>query len=589
MSLRYLLGFVLLAASALGCTDDLNFADDSPLGGDKNGDGGHKNAAGGKGSGASGGSGALPSGGRTSDGGSDGTENTGGTASGQSGGNPNAGGTSGTGGSGAGGTTGGTGGNTELTAPEFCDQFADVLLEWCERCRSDCSGWPPITEGPVECEDAIASVDGGYMTFDATSAATCLEASKVSECSTPPLRGSGLIAPCQSVFVGGVSNGDNCSVGALNFFDECKKGYCLRDTGECFGSCAPFRTEGQSCNSNTERCDPALYCVSGKCEPLGGEGDDCSSVPCQSDLACGLTTETCQPLVPLGGDCSDARCEPSLGCAYGLNNTCRSPGPAGSDCVDSGDCDYESACLLGKCKSGGVEGDVCNAFSCAEGFFCEQVTSGSEARCTARYAPGADCDPNATDPCQVGYQCADGTCKDQYGDLNEPCGTVGCVDELVSLWCDYDADICRALLGEGGDCSTATYACQPDLFCMSDRKCHAVADEGQPCNPYDPDSCKTGLFCDRITGACQLPKSQGEYCNPLAQDRTCTAGLYCYCDEAGCSSSTADHDPVNVCTNQKQDGATCDDAFECLHDYCVGPTTPYHCASEVPPPVDCTR
>ncbi|HVY32060.1 MAG TPA: hypothetical protein VHB79_36240 [Polyangiaceae bacterium] len=459
-----------------------------------------------------------------------------------------------TGGSGAGsdseGGAGGAGRELPLDSAAFCDAFAKRVCEFAETCQkfADCTTWGGYQNWVRECQDARASEKGGYLEFSPERAATCLTAAEQEACigGGPLFFRADVNSVCSKVFAGTVAKAGECtSADFASEFDECKDGYCNRQTQAgrvCLGSCVPYLNDGDDCATGG-LCKPGSYCQDGKCGAPRAVGESCSSAVCAPPLVCGGATPTCRDVKPVGGACKD-----------------------------SYDCTWPAGCVKGKCADMLDVGTPCRDFSsCKTGTFCK-FTGDAKQVCTALVAANKACDPNY-DQCVEGYGCSwlePHVCVKAQGAAEEPCGPNGCE---AGLWCEYTAPYtgtCHARVGLGEACDNGA-ACEDGLYCVGDPgKCGAPGGEGAPCAVFDDPTCIGDLFCARDTVKCTKPRAKGQTCNPYEPLGSCQTGLYCACLTAGCPAVGSAPNPDDVCTVQKANDADCNNAYECKSGYCYG-------------------
>jgi hypothetical protein len=318
-------GLPLLALAAsivlgVGCTKDVDFAQD-----DQGGEGGRSRSGGAAslGGGESGGRGASDgSTGSQADGGSlgpGGESGAGGRSESGSGGKSSGGGSA----DGAGG-----GSNGALLPEEFCDGLVERICDFNQKCYGrDCSTLLGTDFGLAQgCYDALAAVREGLVDFHGAEADACLDLVAAEDCSGNPSNPFGQgVDPCPNVFEGKRPLGDECAAGQIGgIYDDCAEGYCRRAQTEsdgefaCRGTCVGFQGLGEACSGELS-CESHLYCSGGKCVKWGQKGDDCTEAPCTAPLLC----STLSPRV------------------------CRTPGPVGSDCGSSAECESPAFCYEG--------------------------------------------------------------------------------------------------------------------------------------------------------------------------------------------------------------------------------------------------
>jgi hypothetical protein len=459
---------------------------------------------------------------------------------------------------------GGAVSDVPLDSAAFCDAFAKRVCEFAETCQkfATCQTWGGYQNWVRECQDARASEKGGYLEFSPERAQTCLTAAEQEACvgGGPLFFRASVNSVCSKVFAGTVAKDGECtSADWASEFDECKAGYCNRQTQAgrvCLGSCVPYLNDGDACATGG-LCKPGSFCQDGKCGAPRAVGESCASAVCAPPLVCGGMTPTCRDVMPVGGACKD-----------------------------SYDCTWPAGCVKGKCADMLDVGTPCRDFtSCKAGTFCK-FTGDAKQVCTALVAANKACDPNF-DQCVDGYGCTwlePHVCVKALGAAEEPCGPMGCE---AGLWCEYTAPYmgtCHARAGLGEACDNGA-ACEDGLYCVGDPgKCGKPGGEGDPCAVFDDPTCVGDLFCARDTVKCTKPRAKGQTCNPYEPLGSCQAGLYCACLNAGCPAVGSAPNPDDVCTAQKANDADCTNAYECKSAYCYNGK----CAT-APASGNCTR
>ncbi len=218
-------------------------------------------------------------------------------------------------------------------------------------------------------------------------------------------------------------------------------------------------TEGESC-AQAEECQPGLFCDT-------AVGDICQ--------------QTCKPAADTGEACdSDAQCggEPGVEKVCGNDNTC-------VELVFTTDAALGEPC--------GDFDDFTRSVTCADGLFCQGLTTSDDGVCAEPVAQGQSCQD--FDECEQGAFCVNGTCRPlSIRDSGQSCTT----DEIEP---GAPLELCNSLKGLA--CAAGT--------------CEAAQGgaENQPCRG-DGDiflqACDEGLFCDFESGICQAPKANGEAC-----------------------------------------------------------------------------
>lgn len=227
-------------------------------------------------------------------------------------------------------------------------------------------------------------------------------------------------------------------------------------------------------------------CGVGTCTTAPGDAEACVSPPpsCAVDLFCGAAG-TCRPLATLGELCGpNVPCEGPLVCSDSV--TCVERGAVGEPC-DGPTCQAGLRCA----------GDVCTRPPTACGL--PSADCGVDAVC--------DTGPTLCLPAVAeGGACAPGDCD-------------------ASTYCD--ASVCRALPGDGEDC-TSSYECAPGTGCdfgaaAPTGTCRPVPGDGETCLD-GPQPCAAGLSC--VGGTCGPPPSEGALCGRIPLQ--CATGLACF-------------------------------------------------------------
>lgn len=307
-----------------------------------------------------------------------------------------------------------------------------------------------------EAVDRAAADD--RVVFDAARAAQCLAALESQPCieRDPPLA-------CRDVIVGRVPEGGDCYLST-----ECATGgRCLGNTcprkclglsqegefatsarpcgpglrSDASGVCAPVvvRREGEDClvaDGGIPVCDRNLFCrrssvsmaVCSRPVPAGGSctgSDICEEGTLCVSGACLRYARLNEPCVPLGGS-GDRRCQIGLRCAAATvtsTGSCQLPGPMGSTCGSSGDCQPGLICLganfnpgverLGTCDTPTMPGLACSSDSeCGPGHACEPLQLAVQ--CYRLRLLNEPCGPER---CSSPYVCRLGRCAHDCHDL----------------------------------------------------------------------------------------------------------------------------------------------------------------------------
>ncbi|MDP2342766.1 MAG: hypothetical protein Q8O67_17555 [Deltaproteobacteria bacterium] len=452
---------------------------------------------------------------------------------------------------------------------------------------------------------------------------------------------------------------------------DCTEGLsCLPD--ENFDRfCRVPGTLGVSCNGNAE-CQTGLLCATG----AGGGGQVCSTTSGVGEICPGGVAQ-CEPgldcrfddvnrcLIGASGDPCDngERCGAGLLCRTNANqgrDECQPPLGLNDDCDDNNptECDPNLRCLDPNgsfnftCELPLAPDDPCSRFEpvdpCDATHFCAFDAVAGDDICVPRLLAGVDCNSNA-DECTQNLFC-DATTDTCIGQRNE---NGACTDDdqcAGNLECRLNdannANICRALSGNGGGCQVlddcaagldcrfddaglrricrgvsapdqaceAQGDCAPGLDCRQNDAgtaniCRPISNEDEGCdNELD---CVPGLECrfDNATGTelCKGPAAAGEACG---NDDQCEAGLVCRFDagsgqqlcvalvglDGTCTADgdclaglrcrdldDTDEESVLVCTDKIDDGADCEASEDCLSGFCD--PEDFFC-TEAPPELD---
>jgi hypothetical protein len=384
-----------------------------------------------------------------------------------------------------------------IELPDLCPIFTHDLCVYLMECSGasyrdaghcerelSCYGLPQLT----------AAAAAGAVDYDPAQVGACHERFLNAPCnfglflSTPDIYDvlqwcPGTITPKQAADQSCSANGE-CSAGLY-----CNKG---ADSG-CPGTCTPFAKQGESC-ADGAKCADGLTCDDELCVPKDRAGDACtdfcsSSVACPVDQvcpenlwcdktagkcalahlageACGATgtapqvstancavnlwcnklgngAGTCQKPSAAGGPCNDQfrTCEFGLHCvgyvatgAAPTLGTCQVPGPVGTDCGSTRECQEGLTCASNHCQTPALAGAACNANgTCATNLVCVGNV------CTLARYPGDACDGQRCD----GSRCVDGTCEyhARVGEAcatGDDCATGACVAGLC-----YDDSVCK--------------------------------------------------------------------------------------------------------------------------------------------------
>jgi hypothetical protein len=143
--------------------------------------------------------------------------------------------------------------------------------------------------------------------------------------------------------------------------------------------------------------------------------------------------------------------------------------------------------------------------------------------CATRLAPMAACDV-ATDQCQIGYSCFNGSCRPK-GQAEAPC----------AVWndCDFPSvclsnGICGRVLPDGASCGSS-------LDCGTDTACDTITKVCTPRRYAEPgaacdgvvDQCRAGT-CNKALGICPVLVADGAPCDPANPVQTCDDYARCF-------------------------------------------------------------
>ncbi|MBK8172963.1 MAG: hypothetical protein IPK60_21885 [Sandaracinaceae bacterium] len=335
----------------------------------------------------------------------------------------------------------------------------------------------------------------------------------------------------------------------------------------------------------------------------------CISPPASRESPCGRVTVNAAPIgtrcygeVRLGNE--NALCANGEGyCNAAALNVCIDLPIAGGACFHA--CVAPSVCLLAVCVAASAEGRGCDEIAdCTSGLLCIDRT------CQLLRNVGMSCD--SLQPCRAGLHCASGTCAEGAASctLSSDCGSgETCIGETVAecvpnvtegencdasacadgLLCDSSSGtgICRALPGEGDDCSWSG-TCSVGAFCergSAGTTCRPKLGIGETCSaaagpsarparpgPIDPardteTRCAAGLGC-AADGTCQPLPTDGM---PCSADLLCAEGMIC---------NTTLITPT--CATLGSSGATCFGDDYCADDfYCDVSSEPGYCTARI--------
>jgi hypothetical protein len=312
------------------------------------------------------------------------------------------------------------------------------------------------------------------------------------------------------------------------------------------------------CNPEVPSCPRGFHCEENEaapgetaCVPISdtccidqdadgyGLGVDCRDLDCDDDVA-----ETNPGMVELcnevDDDCDGATDDDVTDCGV---PECREDAAGAYEELPQGictvgECEPRSPAPCGwyACWGGGGEGDAC-AVECAplgtdDDVYCVAAGHCDGGLCLEDTADGLACDEDsdcAAGHCGNGFCCSEGDCCGVVGD----CPGAG----TVVTTCD-DAATCQ---GTRGEAECVDHRCGTRAGLPDDSACDATV-EADACGSFDSVFC-TGA-ADQTAPAC--PTS-------CAADAECDAGAHC----------------DGVCIPDLPDGDPCDEASDCVSDYCM--------------------
>ena len=330
--------------------------------------------------------------------------------------------------------------------------------------------------------------------------------------------------------------------------------------------------------------------LDGTCQVPRGEGEVCAYadpedpspspstllIECAEELSCDPVTDRCVAPCQLGATCAgDEQCDEEAGLSCILGR-CDRPRPAGLPCSSETDCQEGLRCALDPanpdraiCQARLPDGEPCSTFQpdeCASGF-CDPAT----AECAPASAPGGLC------PSAQHNQCDEGYCETGYifCSSDGQCPGSGTCNTAEGR-CEY---YCIALQPDGATCDVG-YECASGS-CIDDFCRTVPLADGQPCT-FDGE-CASGFCGLDAARVCQsLPLPNGSTCTIAEQ---CESGV---CHEAQCKTGlglgddcSSPFDPpcgrdlfcdvsgeAPVCAEVRGPGEPCDGSFQC-HGECT--------------------
>jgi hypothetical protein len=409
----------------------------------------------------------------------------------------------------------------------FCDDSNVCTADTCSPdtgciyapAEGDCSDGNACTSGDT-CDDGKCS-PGGAVDCNDDNPCTADACTPATGCSNLPADGL-------------CSDGDPCTVGDLCLDGSCSPGLaldcddgnsCTDDTCGEEGQCIHKANEAQCDDGNG--CTLGDYCHEGNCLYNG-------LLDCDDDEVC-----------------TDDLCDPKVGCLSKPNT---------ATCDDGNPCTVGDTCKANQCEAGA-------AIVCDDGNLCTDDSCDAAKGCVYE-ANDTECDDG--NACTTGDHCSQGWCGGAILDCNDD---NLCTDDS----CDIDAGCIHAI---------NTVPCDDGNFCTLGDKCAQGICEGGvdvPCG--DGAFCNGEESCDPETGcvagippvvddaiACTVDScdEDNDVVVNSPDDQACPeAGL---CETSACDANTGCIvDTVTDCCGNElvEDGETCDDGNEEIHDSCV--------------------
>jgi hypothetical protein len=177
-------------------------------------------------------------------------------------------------------------------------------------------------------------------------------------------------------------------------------------------------------------------------------------------------------------------------------------------------CGTGKSAICGTCGKAPAAGDACDVKKCGPALTCSDATK----KCVVPLKSGSAC--TATDTCELGNGCQDGTCQPAASTAGAACSTDGkgapLCDLLKGLFCEPVSKKCKAFVVAkatetcGYDTAGANFViCERDGLCIKAKttdlqgKCLAAAAAGAACNLDETvgPKCQEGLAC--VGGTCK--------------------------------------------------------------------------------------
>ena len=224
-----------------------------------------------------------------------------------------------------------------------------------------------------------AAIDAGKVKYDGNLVASCYEQLGSASCDRTDEKGRMFGgADCAGAIKGTVGGGGECALDA-----ECKSRECdVPDCpdaccqGTCVGDEAPRlpRQLGESCESSND-CASGSYCSAAVCAALKPAGSMCIQTgECAYGLGCAGQPRVCKVLPTAGEPCPDGQCRDEGTYCAAPGMICAKVGLPGDACTTRADCSQFYSCdATMHCSEGAHEGQACNAMTrCADlGNFCD--------------------------------------------------------------------------------------------------------------------------------------------------------------------------------------------------------------------------
>ncbi|MSP92084.1 MAG: hypothetical protein EXR79_09840 [Myxococcales bacterium] len=400
-------------------------------------------------------------------------------------------------------------------AAEFAAWHAKYIDAWC-KAKLACDPYGAIAD-LARCKTLVASqqwsdfgaelaaVAAGMATYNATSAAACLQTLDGSCAYFESLNfsyGLKMPAPCHSVAQGIFDDGAACMSAAA-----CKSGFCVALDGvgpKCPGECESLASKGDECEFDDD-CEGALWCRNGECSDgtAAKFGEDCAGWFCDKSLTCkpkGTDELACGPPLDVSATCAPSfnNCKPDTWCkqakAGAATGKCTAAMATGAPCTPQpkdekdpafdtweGQCGAKQACLALAADASPVCANLVDlGASCASTLQCNGLDawcSGVTGKCAVLPDKAAECAkvPDGFDQCRFPYVCDSAASKcAELPAVGQACiggwcaGTAWCNDKEKCAAEGKKGDVCEDY-GDEGD------TCVPALQCGKAGKCEALA------------------------------------------------------------------------------------------------------------------